>query len=1581
MRKRIFEWRGLSVNFALMAMFITACTIVSAVDSVWAQETIPVTITWDSVLGDSAEWQVVGENDLTSAPSDTLDLAPGTYQVNYAPGTGNKFFFTVQQDLTISCDENFVWINGSVLTIYPQQYTITWTDQLGTPGVFAWYIAYTTAYGHTELSYDVSLLPGNYHISTGPGVDKIYFTVNSDWTMSSAHSFVQDLGHELQITPQPFQFNWAPEMTGWWYLSYFTTTNTESSQVFYLIPGSYKCKISSGSYFIFNIDTTFTPTPTENFVDNYTCSITAVEEQTTVPVTITWATALGDSAEWHILGVNDSTSESSITADLGPGTYQVNYATGTSNNFFFTVNEDLTVTSAHDFVQITGTNLLIQPQTYTFTWSGQIGDPGVFEWYIAYTTDYGNTALTYAVDMLPGNYHISLAPGAEKIYFTINPDWSISSAHSFVQDLGHELQITPQPFTLTWDPKIGSTDDYLSWQISYLTNSTTAVSHTTHLLPGTYKVTTGGGSFSFQFDITENFTISSTDDFTEVVGDTLLIRPKLYTITWNPKMGDEARWSWNIAYITNYGITASSLQTQLLPGTYAINYGDGNSFSFIVNPDWTLTSNDDFATPNGFELIIQPQPFQILWEPKIGGSWYGSWEVDLITNSHSESDYTTYLLPGDYAVKTSWESSASFTIGSDFTVSSQQPSVEYHTISILPADPSAQNSNVNFILETNYPNNIFPSDEEPCVRVTVENSGESPETATILYTFNDLRGNLISQGEYIISVPASSQSSDVICSSLTSSGFATGVFSVGNLEHTIQLGRYDAIPQAAPSFISLPQDDAYTIDVGDPKSSVETNNPFGILTHRELPDVETVRLIADAGFGTSCENQFKTDQITAIDMQLALGVDPVIDVPSLPEGIEIDLAQAFSGKGLFYRVEKGEANNHGIAPGDFALDVSLTADTINSTDPSAKIVFDELGDVHPIDYMADLYSAGIGDAIDAQAWGFHLNFGGGSGIASAYRMADLAAYWSPDKEIQSFIYPMLHVKGGEIYHAKRTLRYAIHYYMIGIDRQIWYKMTDHWDDYGFLYIDGSIAPTYMAFQNLCSLLSYSNTPKEFPFKIEASEKLPDLVTYTLENGTDEIDIILWNNIISWENDPYDTAFRGADWLLPPYALRDQNLPPTSSNVVIGNATYKYPIIIDLLTGAWETVEYEIIGSDLILKNVEITDYPKMIKLVSGGVRPSNENHTAWETYTAADGLASDWVSSVLPDGDTLWSGVVSYGGHDADILSALDKNSGNWSNLQTHDDKAGFNVRAMVSDSTNVYVALWGRGVGIYNKTTGDWSIETIADGLGSPNVRDIILDDGSLWVATWGGGLSRYTIASGSWVTYKHTNDNELLGEGLANPYSISNWITSVAASSRYIWVGSFKHGISRFDKSSETWSNYRGQFATDRIWSIAVDNDEVWFGVEQARGGAPIGLIRYNELDVTWQTYSVMNNLVDQKVPLIEVDGENIWFGTLYSGLTRYHKTTDTWTAFAPETTPGLVDARLTSLKSTDDYFWATSWGGGVSRYSKADNTWETFTKEKGITKKHCIIHIDSLKILLKIARKPLYYCQAQDRAFLHM
>ncbi len=124
-------------------------------------------------------------------------------------------------------------------------------------------------------------------------------------------------------------------------------------------------------------------------------------------------------------------------------------------------------------------------------------------------------------------------------------------------------------------------------------------------------------------------------------------------------------------------------------------------------------------------------------------------------------------------------------------------------------------------------------------------------------------------------------------------------------------------------------------------------------------------------------------------------------------------------------------------------------------------------------------------------------------------------------------------------------------------------------------------------------------------------------------------------------------------------------------------------------------------------------------------------------------LTSAKITDMANDGKFIWVGA-------REGLYRFNLLSGKWQRFSTNDGLASQYVSDIAVDKESVWVASPDRGVSRFDRATEQWESLSMKDGLSDDNVRAIAANDRYVWFGTFSGGVSRYDKLSNLWTTYK---------------------------------------------------------------------------------------------------------------------------------------------------------------------------------------------------------------------------------------
>jgi len=305
-----------------------------------------------------------------------------------------------------------------------------------------------------------------------------------------------------------------------------------------------------------------------------------------------------------------------------------------------------------------------------------------------------------------------------------------------------------------------------------------------------------------------------------------------------------------------------------------------------------------------------------------------------------------------------------------------------------------------------------------------------------------------------------------------------------------------------------------------------------------------------------------------------------------------------------------------------------------------------------------------------------------------------------------------------------------------------------------------------------------------------------------------------------------------------------------------------------------------------------------------GVNRYHRRTDSWNTYSKADGLADDKLTTVAVGEDEVWFGT------NDDGVSLYSKTDQTFVKSYTKTDVLSSNkINAIAVDGSQIWFGTANAGVQRYLKTVNTWVNYTIDDGLASNHITWIALHGNEAWFATYENGLSKYDKVSNQWTTY--VGFDSLADDDLK---------VVKADSKGNIWIGTGL-GLSVYNDNNREWINYRKKdgLVTDYIMDVEMDNGSVWIGT--SRG---VGVIDENTRK--WKFYNRNNELAEDFVTSLVHTGKHVWAGT-QGGVFRFKLDEKKWVDMSADL--GLSPQLITDLAFDGDSSLWIGTENGIWRY----------------------------------------------------
>ncbi|MBD3183791.1 hypothetical protein GF312_16020 [Candidatus Poribacteria bacterium] len=382
---------------------------------------------------------------------------------------------------------------------------------------------------------------------------------------------------------------------------------------------------------------------------------------------------------------------------------------------------------------------------------------------------------------------------------------------------------------------------------------------------------------------------------------------------------------------------------------------------------------------------------------------------------------------------------------------------------------------------------------------------------------------------------------------------------------------------------------------------------------------------------------------------------------------------------------------------------------------------------------------------------------------------------------------------------------------------------------------------------------------------------------------------------------------------------------------------------------WETVEIsQLVSEREFVRAMAAAGDDVWIGLSSSGVRKISKDGKQ-RRYTREDGLNQNSVDCITADNGEIW--FAHSGWDDEASVTRYNTNTEKWKVYSTKDVLTDERINTIIATDRYVWIIYrWSRsGVTAYDKKMDEWSnFQPRGDGNHwRSSIEDIAEDGDYLWIGTDGDGVKRFHMASGTWTSYDSSTG--LLMDDV-NDFGLN-------VDKRYVWVGT-RRGLSRYDKLTESWTNFtkRSALADDEVLSVAVDDKYVWCGT-------PDGLSRYDKRYGGWKTYieggglydmwrndmdrderrrlhdAIEKTLINDTINAIAVDERYLWVGTK-DGANRYDKVTDKWDRFETENGLPGIDVNSIVVDGYDVWMGTNNGLGKFPRMSDNINAWVSYT-----------------------------------------
>lgn len=365
-----------------------------------------------------------------------------------------------------------------------------------------------------------------------------------------------------------------------------------------------------------------------------------------------------------------------------------------------------------------------------------------------------------------------------------------------------------------------------------------------------------------------------------------------------------------------------------------------------------------------------------------------------------------------------------------------------------------------------------------------------------------------------------------------------------------------------------------------------------------------------------------------------------------------------------------------------------------------------------------------------------------------------------------------------------------------------------------------------------------------------------------------------------------------------------------------------------------------------------------------GILKYNKELGIWRHYTTTDGLVDNNIRAFVLGGDTAWASSSGRKINKYDVESdkwlimrfrhsggGMDENpierEGEWrlEDIERREQEDRWSsVRDLIVDDGSIWLRM-GDGITLFNQYTKELKQFTVKDGMASDRVRCLEYDGRHVWVGHESdqnsgtrGGISRYDTVAGEWTGY---TDMNILAD---------DRIDRILVSKDLVWFLPDRHsrsGATGYDTGRDNWfilkpkaesdeDNHDGGGFQGGIVEVVSDNENIWVGSMWS------GLLQFHTASDSWRFLSdkenVYNNILMRDG--LKVDENSVWVGTM-GGLRLYNKELETWTTYTKPVS--LTGSEVRAIAVDDQYVWCGT-NQGISRYDKMEGLWTLFQSMGG-------------------------------------
>ncbi len=262
-----------------------------------------------------------------------------------------------------------------------------------------------------------------------------------------------------------------------------------------------------------------------------------------------------------------------------------------------------------------------------------------------------------------------------------------------------------------------------------------------------------------------------------------------------------------------------------------------------------------------------------------------------------------------------------------------------------------------------------------------------------------------------------------------------------------------------------------------------------------------------------------------------------------------------------------------------------------------------------------------------------------------------------------------------------------------------------------------------------------------------------------------------------------------------------------------------------------------------------------------------------------------------------------------------------------------------------IWIGTWGGGVNIFAEDYYNfvhfkhqpYNPKSLSDNV----VSSFAEDKNGIWVATELGGLNFLDFQTHNFANFKYNNDGNALFE--------TNHIKKVLVQDeRYIWVGTFDHGLFRYDKRSKTARQFLDEYSVFALTKLQKNKLAI---------GTMDGCFLLNTSDLSIHRFEPdFSSLKPQnKGPgynfitylFYSPNYNELWIGTKENGIYRYLLSTKNLINYQANEHDSLSISNnyITSItQNTSGELWISTFYG-LNKFSPATGSFEVYTTKHGL------------------------------------